>query len=110
MNYRKFKFNIILFVATLLLLSACSTMHKVEGLSDYSQVELQVGDKVKAKMKDGTSIELTIKSLDTKYFYGKDDLKIKRNEIKSLEFSRFDSTMFSISLIGFAIFAVLFSG
>ena len=81
--------KLAIIILSIFLISSCAAYHKIDGVSDYTQLVLEVGDTVKVTTKNNTKVKLTIHKIDSEYLYGEHDgLTIKKDDIKSLELSR----------------------
>ena len=100
----------LLFILLLAIFStSCTTFHKIEGVSDFSPVELQKDDVVKIVTKSDEKYELTIIKTDADHIYGKNSV-IKKEDIKSMELSRFNPGKIYFSIMGLLLLSMLFSG
>jgi hypothetical protein len=103
------KILIILILASLMI--SCATFHKIDGIHDYTQIELQIGDSVKVTTKNDEIIDMVIAKTDGKYLYGeKKDVVVKKEDIKSLELSRFYPGKILFGFLGLILFSIFFSG
>ena len=90
---------------------SCAAYHTLNGITDYRQLELQRGDSVIITTKDNEQVRMSIKKSDADYFYGEDDnKKVKKDNIQSMELSRFYPGKIYFSLIGMLLLSFFFSG
>lgn len=103
--------KIIAILIIVLPILSCATFHKIDGVVDYTQIELQVGDSVKVTTKNNENIDMIILKTDDNYLYGeKKGIIVKKEDIKSLELSRFYPGKIPFAILGFLLFAIFFSG
>ena len=94
-----------------LLTSACATSYKIEGVSDFTQVELQTDDKIIVTTKDNETVSMTIVKIDDEYLYGEFKSEVvKKENIKEMELSRFYSGKLLFGFLGLLLFSSFFSG
>ena len=103
--------NILLIIILFLGTTSCATFYKLEGISDFNQLELQEGDSVIITTKDEERIEMIVKASDTTYFYSKkEDVRVRKDDIQSLELSRSYPGKLHFSIIGLLLMSFFFSG
>jgi len=92
-------------------LSSCATYHRIDGVSDYTQLVLRTGDSVKVTTKNNTKVDLTIQKTDSEYLYGEDEgVVIKKSDIRSMELSRSESEKYYGIFLGILALSFMFSG
>lgn len=109
MKINRLALKLMIIVLLALFATSCATFHKIDGVSDFSQIELQADDVVKIETKTGEMVNLTIQKTDADHIYGQNSV-VKKEDIKSLELSRFNSGKIYFTVIGLLLLSLLFSG
>lgn len=100
----------ILTVLLALLISSCATVYTIDEDPDKLPL-LNVGDKVKVYTTDDVKEEFVIDRIDSEYIYGEsDNPKIRKDEIRILQFSSRKPGKNILYVIGFILFAFAFGG
>ena len=109
--FSRFVIKLLLVTLLSLVTLSCTTFHRLDGIKDYSELKLQQGDRVIITTKDNEKLKMSIKSSDEKYFYGEDNVKkVRKDNIRSLELSRFYPGKIVFPLIGLLLLSFFFSG
>jgi hypothetical protein len=109
LRHRSISRNIIT-VLLALLISSCATVYTIDDDPDKLP-PLNVGDKVKVYTTDDVKEEFVIDRIDSEYIYGESDSpKIRKDEIRILEFSSRKPGKNFLYVIGFILFAFAFGG
>lgn len=82
-------FTIVLTIS--LLMTSCTTYHKLNGVDDYSEIVLEKGDEVRIALNDKSAMSFTVEKTDDKNIYAKNSsLVVNKKQIKSIELRRRD--------------------
>ncbi|MDX1811586.1 MAG: hypothetical protein R3240_06535 [Gammaproteobacteria bacterium] len=105
------KLKKMLIVLLVLLISSCATFHKIEGVSDFSAIELQQDDTVHITTKEGETVNMIVEKTDADYLYGTTEgVVVKKADIESMELSRSYPGKYFFAFIGLMMFSFFFSG
>ena len=78
----------IITILVAFIVSSCATVYTIDDDPEHKLPPLKAGDKVKVYTTDQVKEEFVIDRVDSEYIYGKsDDQKIRKDKIRTLEFS-----------------------
>jgi len=94
-----------------LLVSSCATVYRIDDDPEHKLPPLKAGDQVTVYTSDHAKEEFVIDRTDSEYIYGENDSpKIRKDDIRTLEFSGDKTGPRVMAAFGFLLFALLFSG
>lgn len=101
----------IITILLALLISSCATVYTIDDDPDHKLPPLKVGDQVTVYTSDHAKEEFVIARIDSEYIYGeKNRPKIRKDEIRMLEFSGDKTGPRAMAIFGVILFGLLFSG
>jgi hypothetical protein len=94
-----------------LLISSCATVYRIDDDPAHKLPPLNAGDQITVYTSDHAKAAFVIDRIDSEYIYGENDSpKIRKDEIRTLEFSSDKTGPRVMAAFGFILFALLFSG